>query len=151
MKIRYVLSNKAGDQNKVKYIVFNTMLNISTNKIASWYVGLGCMMLPKVFPCLEILMVCTQNYDEDRKAIVNKNTQEEILSISEGEFAHLLNLGFEAQNSNIHIDLGKLAKEYERIKANTKDSFIKGLTVCGARLDRNHKPPYDHNIFVLWV
>ena len=46
---------------------------------------------------------------------MNKITQEEILSITESEFASLLNLGFQQQQSNVHIDLGKLADDYEKL------------------------------------
>ena len=67
------------------------------------------MALPQVFPCLEIIILCAEYYDENRKEI----TQEEILSITESEFASLLNLGFQQQQSNIHIDLGKLVDDYE--------------------------------------
>ena len=70
-------------------------------------------------------MLCTKNYDENRKAIVNKITQEEILSITESEFASLLNLGFQQQQSNIHIDLGKLADDYEKLDAKQRDSYIR--------------------------
>ena len=33
-------------------------------------------------------MLCAQNYDENRKEIVNQNTREEILSITESDFFH---------------------------------------------------------------
>ena len=60
-------------------------------------------------------MLYAENYDENRKAIVNKITQEEILPITESEFSSLLNLGFQQQQSNVHIDLGKLVDDYEKL------------------------------------
>lgn len=149
--IRYTLSNKVADPSRARFIVFNAMLKLRTNKIASWDVGLRSMVLPEVFPYPDFVMLCTENYDEDKKAIVNKNTKEEIISINVGEFSRLLNLGFEAQNSNIQIDLGKLVENYESLDSSHRDSFIKALIKCGTQLDQNHKPPYDSNIFVSWV
>ena len=95
-------------------------------------------------------MVYAKNYDENKKAIVNKNTQEEILSISKSEFASLLNLGFQQQNLNVHIDLGKLAEDYEKLDAKQRDCYIRGIT-SGSSMSPDHKPPYDYDIFVPWA
>ena len=102
-------------------------------------------------------MLCTQNYDENRKEIVNQNTQEEILSIIESEFFTLLDLGlgFRTESSNERIDLDKLAQAYDNLERSFHNSYIKGLipseSTTSVRLDKDHKPPYQYDIFVPWV
>ena len=151
MEIRFALENKWNDPNKAsKFCSFNPSVNATANKIALWVAGSAHMALPQVFPCPEIVMLYTKNYDENRKAIVNKITQEEILSITESEFASLLNLGFQQQQSNVHIDLGKLADDYEKLDEKQRDSYIRGIT-SGCRLSPNHMPPYDFEFFVPWA
>ena len=63
-------------------------------------------------------MLCAKNYNENRKAIVNQNTQEEILSITESEFFTLLELGlgFKEKIFNKHIELDKLAQDYDKLE-----------------------------------
>lgn len=78
--------------------VYNPKIEVKTNKIALWDVGLGHMMLPQVFPCPEIVMLCTENYDQSRRIIINKNTQKEIVSITEKGFKSLLDIGLGAEN-----------------------------------------------------
>ena len=129
------------------------------NKLAPLVTGLANLIVPKVFPCPKIVMLCTQNYDENRKAIVNQNTQEEILSITESEFFTLsdLGLGFRIESSNERIDLDKLAQAYDKLERSFQDLYIKGL-ICSAStssvtvtLDKDHKPPYQYDIFMPWV
>ena len=102
-------------------------------------------------------MLCAHNYDKNRKAIVNQNTQEEILSIIESEFFTLLDLGlgFRTESSNEHIDLDKLAQAYDKLERSFQDSYIKGLipseSTTSVTLDIDHKPPYQYDIFVPWV
>ena len=101
-------------------------------------------------------MLCAQNYDENRKAIVNQNTQEEILSITESEIFTLLDLGlgFKMESFNECIDLDKLTRAYEKLERFFQDSFIKSLinlessTTITFTLVIDHKPPYQYDIFV---
>ena len=90
---------------------YNNSIGAHTNKLAALVTGLPNLTVPKVFPCPKIVMLCTQNYDENRKAIVNQNTQGEILSIIQCEFFTLvdLGLGFRSESSNERINLDKLA------------------------------------------
>ena len=99
MGIRHSLFSKWKDPQKGRnYYKYNNNIGAHTNKLAALVAGIANLAVLKVFPCLEIvmlctqnydenrkaiLMLCTQNYDENRKAIVNQNTQEEILSIAE--------------------------------------------------------------------
>lgn len=92
-------------------------------------------------------MLYAENYDENRKAIVNKNTQEVIFSIIEIEFSNALGVTWLAQNSNVHIDLKNLAKSYERLLENRKDSYVRGLMLSPSNVQSDHKPPYKFNIF----
>ena len=102
-------------------------------------------------------MLCAQNYDENRKAIVNQNTREEILSITKSEFFTLLDLGlgFRIESSNECIDLDKLAQAYGKLKRGFQDSYIKSLipseSTTSVTLDIDHKPPYQYDIFEPWV
>ena len=79
--------------------------------------GLANFVVPKVFPCLEIVMLCTENYDGNRKKIINRKTQEVILSITEREFCTLLDvgLGFKVESPNKHIEMDKLAQAYDKL------------------------------------
>ena len=72
---------------------YNNSIGAHTNKLAALVTGLANLAVPKVFPCPEIVMLCAQNYDENRKEIVNQSTQEKFLSITESEFFTLLDLG----------------------------------------------------------
>ena len=102
-------------------------------------------------------MLCAQNYGKNRKEIVNQNTQEKFLSITEREFFTLLDLGlgFKPESFNENIDLDKLAQAYDKLERVFQDSFIKGLTnyesSTSVTLDIDHKPPYQYDIFVPWV
>lgn len=109
------------------------------------------MVYPHVFPCPELVMICAKNYDENRKAIVNKNTQDVILSITEYEFSNLLVVTWVAQKSNLHIDLENLVESYERLPANKKDSYVRGLMLSSSNFQSDHKPHYKFDIFSQWV
>ena len=47
--------------------------SVIANKFAMWTKGIVCLGLPQVFPCLELVIVFSNNYDEDRKKIGNQN------------------------------------------------------------------------------
>jgi hypothetical protein len=83
ISIKHTLCSKATRPKRSDFIKFNPSIGAIMNKVASWDVGLGCMLLPEVFPCPEIVLICAENYDEERKTIVNKNNQEEILAITQ--------------------------------------------------------------------
>ena len=55
-----------------KDIKYNTMIGSKIN-ITMWIGGATHMGLPPVFYCPEIVMVCIENYDENRKESANKN------------------------------------------------------------------------------
>ena len=115
--------------------------------------GLANLAVPKVFPCPKIVMLFAENYDENRKAIINKNTQEVILSITENEFCTLLDvgLGFKVESPNECIEMDKLAQAYDNLERGFQNSYINGLlnlepsndhTRVTVALDKDHKPPY---------
>lgn len=158
MAIRHALFSKWKDPQKGRiYYKYNSSIGASTNKLAALVTGLANLAIPQVFPCPEIVMLCAQNYDGNRKAIVNQNTQEEILSITESEFLTLLDLGlgFRTESSKERIDLDKLAQAYDKLERHFQDSYIKGLipseSTTSVTLDKDHKPPYPYDIFVPWV
>lgn len=70
LELRFSSKNKASKKMQVN--------SFST----SWVSGLGCMMLYEVFPCPKFIMVCTLNYDDNKRVIVNKDSKEELLSIN---------------------------------------------------------------------
>ena len=75
MELRFALENKWNDPNNAsKFCSFNPSVNATANKIAPWVARSAQMALPQVFPCPKIVMLYTENYDENRKAIVNKIT-----------------------------------------------------------------------------
>ena len=118
MGVRHSLFNKWKDLQKGRnYFKYNKSIGTHTNKLAALVSGLANLVVLKVFPCPEIVMLCTQNYDENRKEIVNQNTLEEILSITKSEFFTLLDLGlgFTPKHFNECIELDKLAQTYEKI------------------------------------
>ena len=75
MGIRHSLFNKWKDPQKGRnYYKYNNNICAHTNKLATLDTGLANLIVPEVFPCPKIVMPCTQNYDENRKAFVNQNT-----------------------------------------------------------------------------
>ena len=75
MAIRHSLFSKWKDLQKgSKFYKYNKSIATHTNKLAALVGGLANLAIPEVFPCPEIVMLCTKNYDENRKAIINKNT-----------------------------------------------------------------------------
>ena len=75
MGIRHSLFNKWKDPQKGRnFYKYNSSIHAHTNKLAALVIGLANLTVPEVFPCPEIVMLCTQNYDENRKEIVNQNT-----------------------------------------------------------------------------
>ena len=50
------------------------MIRTIVKNVAMWTGGIARLGFPQVFPCLEFVIVCAKNYDENRKAIVNQNT-----------------------------------------------------------------------------
>ena len=112
MEIRNSLFSKWKDPHKGrKYFKFNRSVGTHTNKLAALVSRLVNSVVPKVFPFLEIVILCAPNYDENRKVAIKKNTQEEIVSISEREFCTLLDMGpgFKAERPNECIVMDKLA------------------------------------------
>ena len=51
--------------------------------------------------------------------------------------------------------MDKLAQGYDNLERSFHDSYIKGLipseSTTSVRLDKDHKPPYQYDIFVPWV
>lgn len=88
IRIRNSLFNKWKDPQKGRnYFKYNKTIGTHTIKLVALGSGLANLVVPEVFPCPKIVMLCAQNYDENRKALVNQNTQEEILSITESGFS----------------------------------------------------------------
>ena len=83
MGIRHSFFNKWKDPQKGRnYYKYNNSIRAHTNKLVALVTGLAYLVVPKVFPCPKIVMLCTQNYDKNRKEILNQNNQKEILSIT---------------------------------------------------------------------
>ena len=53
---------------------YNNSIRAHTNKLVALVTGLANLVVPEVFPCPKIVILCTQNYDENKNAIVNQNT-----------------------------------------------------------------------------
>ena len=75
MAIRHSLFSKWKDPQKGrKFYKYNKSIGAHTNKLAALVGGLANLAVPKVFPCLEIVVLCAENYDENKNEIINKNT-----------------------------------------------------------------------------
>ena len=75
MGIRHSLFNKWKDPQKGRdFYKYNNSIRAHTNKLATLVTGLANLIVPEVFPFPEIVMLCAQNYDENRKTIINQNT-----------------------------------------------------------------------------
>ena len=73
MAIRHSLFSKWKDPQKgSKFYKYNKSIAAHTNKLATLVGRLANLAVPEVFPCLEIVMLCVENYDENRKAIIKK-------------------------------------------------------------------------------
>lgn len=82
MEIWLSLENKWTDPKKdEKYCKYNAIVGTITYKLAKWPNGISHLVFPPVFPCPKLVILYVKNHAENRKAIVNKNTQEVILSI----------------------------------------------------------------------
>ena len=94
--IRHSLFSKCKYPQKGRsYYKYNNNIGTHTNKLVALVTRLANIIVAEVFPCPKIVMLCAQNYDENRKEIVNQNTQEEILSTNESEFFTLSDLVLE--------------------------------------------------------
>ena len=121
MEIRFSLEKEWTNPKKdEKFSKYNASVGTKTYKLASWPAGIAHLAFPPVFPGLKHVMLCVKNYDENRKEIVNKNTQEVILSITETKFPNELGVTWLAQNSNMHINVENLAKSFERVPKNKR-------------------------------
>ena len=64
------------------------------------------------------------------------------------------------ESPNEHIEMDKLAQAYDNLERIFQDSYFNGLINLepsndhirvNVTLDKNHKPPYQYDIFVPWV
>ena len=69
-------------------------------------------------------------------------------------------LGFKVESPNEHIEMDKLAQAYDNLERGFQNSYINGLinskpyndhTRVTVTMDRDHKPPYQYDIFVSWI
>ena len=75
MAIRHSLFSKWKDPQKGRiYYKYNSSIRAHKNKLVALVTGLANLVVLEVFPCPKIVMLCAQNYDENRKTIVNQNT-----------------------------------------------------------------------------
>jgi hypothetical protein len=93
-------------------------------------------------------MVCTHKYDDKRKIIVNKDIKKKMLSIIVEEFGKVLGFTIE-EFLNIHIDLERIANNYEAGDEREKNTFlIKIVQDCHRNLLKsNHNSPFDFKFF----
>lgn len=64
----------------------------------------------------------------------------------------MLALGFTTEEfGNVHIDLEKLASNYEAVDEKEKNSFLNRIVQDRNKLKGDHKPPYDLDIFKPWA
>ena len=75
MAIKHSLFSTWKDPKKgIKFYKLNKSIGGYTNKLVALVSGLANLVVPKVFPSPNIVMLCTESYDENRKDIIKKNT-----------------------------------------------------------------------------